>query len=515
MTATENAKTSNSESILRPALLLMSGRTLAFAATFCIPVVLSRVFNQTEFGTYKQLFLIQSTVLLIAQCGMATSLYYFLPKAPGDAGRYVANSLLFLGLAGLVGLGGVVLAAPALARWLSNSELSRYLPWIGLYLFLTMLASTLEIVLIARGRYLWASASYALSDLARAAAFIVPALLFRQLAWLLAGAAAVAFLRAAVTLVYFHREFRGRLTVDWALLSRQLAYALPFAAAVLLEIMQGNIPQYAVSYLFDPATFAVFAVGCLQIPLVEFAAGPTSDVMMVRMQEYLVAGRMRRILNIWHDTTWKLALLFFPLAALAMVAAPEIINGLFTRKYAASAPLFAVWTSLILFTTFQVDGVMRVFAQNRFLMGLNLMRLAVIGLLIRWFLLHFHLLGAVLVVLLATFLFKLAALARIKTLLGAGMSDLLPWRDLAALLGASGGAALCAWVTKTQLPIRPLPLLTVMTCVHVIVFGTLVWRLDILRIDERLTMQRWLERVAWFRRSEPGFTARQFDYTED
>jgi O-antigen/teichoic acid export membrane protein len=69
MTTTECAKTSSSESILRPALLLMSGRTLAFAATFCIPVVLARVFNQTEFGTYKQLFLIQSTVLLMHGTG--------------------------------------------------------------------------------------------------------------------------------------------------------------------------------------------------------------------------------------------------------------------------------------------------------------------------------------------------------------------------------------------------------------------------------------------------------------
>ena len=515
MTAIECPTTEISGSVLRPALLLMSGRTLAFAATFCIPVVLARVFDPTEFGTYKQLFLIQSTVYLIAQCGMATSLYYFLPKVPSDAGRYLANSLVFLGLAGLSGLAAVTWAAPALARLLSNNALSRYLPWMGLYLFLTMIASTLEIVLIARGRYLWASTSYALSDFARAAAFILPALLFRQLEWLLAGAAAVAFLRAAVALTYFYREFGGTLTPDWGLLRRQLAYALPFAAAVLLEILQGSIPQYAVSYLFDPATFAIFAVGCLQIPLVEFAAGPTSDVMMVRMQESLVAGRSRQILDIWDDTTWKLALLFFPLAALAMVAAPEIINGLFTRKYAASAPLFAIWASMIFLSTFQVDGVMRVFAQNRALLVLNLMRLAVMGLLMRWFLLDFHLMGAVLVVLLATILFKAGALMRMKTLMGAEVSELLPWRDLSALFGASWGAAACAWIIQTQLRMRPIPVLAVMTGVHVLLFSILVWRFDLLREDERLTVRRWLGKVGWFGPDETEFTAPQLDYTEE
>ena len=37
--------------------------------------------------------------------------------------------------------------------------------------------------------------------------------------------------------------------------------------------------------------------------------------MMVKMQERRSGGRMQAVLNIWHDTTWKLALLFFPLAA--------------------------------------------------------------------------------------------------------------------------------------------------------------------------------------------------------
>ena len=144
------------------------------------------------------------------------------------------------------------------------------------------------------------------------------------------------------------------------------------------------MPQYVVSHLFDPATFAIFAVGCLQIPLVDFAASPTSDVMMVKMQERLAEGRMQALLEIWHDTTWKLALLFFPLAVFLMVDAREVIVFLFTKRYASSAPIFTVWCAMILLTTFQVDGVMRVFAQTRFLLALNLMRLAIVAGLIQW-----------------------------------------------------------------------------------------------------------------------------------
>ena len=488
--------TSESESVFKPALLLMSGRTLAFAATFFIPVVLARIFDPAEFGTYKQLFLVHSTIYYIAQLGMASSLYYFLPRAPREAGRYVANSMWFLGLAGLAAFILVVMTSPKIAQWMSNNALTAYLPWIGAYLFLMMLSTALEIVLISRSKYFWASASYAISDLARAAAFIVPVLVFRQLRWLLWGAVAVAFVRVAVTLFYFRREFRNTFTPDRTLLKSQLGYALPFAAAVLLETLQGSFPQYAVSYLFDPATFAIFAVGCLQIPLVDFAASPTSDVMMVKMQERLAEGRNRAVLKIWHDTTWKLALLFFPLFAFCVVAARQIIVFLFTAKYTASVPIFMAWSTVILFTTFQVDGVMRVFAQTWFLLALNLMRLVIIVGLIKWSLSQFHLVGPVLVIVLATLISKAASLARMKTLLQISRAELLPWRGLAALLGAAGGGAAVALAVKSQVHISTFPLLLVTAVAFAPTYAALVWRFDLLQGDEKLAITGWVRKAS-------------------
>jgi len=487
--------TSESESVFRPALLLMSGRTLAFAATFFIPVVLARIFDPAEFGTYKQLFLVHSTIYYIVQLGMASSLYYFLPGAPHQAGRYVANSMWFLGVTGLAGFGLVVMASPKIAQWMSNNALTAYLPWIGLYLFLMMLSTALEIVLISRGRYLWASVSYAVSDLARAAAFILPVLVFRQLRWLLWGAVAVALVRVVVTLFYFRREFRNTFTPDRVLLKSQLAYALPFAAAVLVETLQGSFPQYAVSYLFDPATFAIFAVGCLQIPLVDFAASPTSDVMMVKMQEKLAEGRKLAVLKIWHDTTWKLALLFFPLFAFCVVAAREIIVFLFTAKYAASVPIFMAWSTVILLTTFQVDGVMRVFAQTWFLLALNIMRLVIIAGLIKWSLSEFHLVGPVLVIVLATLVSKAAALARMKTLLQVSTAELLPWRSLAVLLCTAAASAAAALAVKSQIHVSTVPLLMVTAATYALTYAALVWRFDLLQEDEKLAITGWVRKA--------------------
>ena len=56
---------------IRPVFLLTAGRALAFAVTFATPLVLVRIFDQAEFGIYKQLFVVYATFAAIAQLGMA------------------------------------------------------------------------------------------------------------------------------------------------------------------------------------------------------------------------------------------------------------------------------------------------------------------------------------------------------------------------------------------------------------------------------------------------------------
>jgi O-antigen/teichoic acid export membrane protein len=501
MSDTVATRAAASNSVLKPAMLLMCGRTLAFIATFFIPVVLARIFAPAQFGTYKQLFLIHSTAYFIAQVGMASSLYYFLPQAGQAAGKYVANSVVFLGLAGIAGFGALVVAAPWVAKWMSNPALVGYLWWTGLYLALMMFSASLEIVLISRGKYLLASVSYAVSDLGRAAALIAPVLIFRNLESLLIGSVIVAALRLVAALGYFHWTFGRTFRPDGPVLREQLAYALPFGAAVLVEIFYGSLPQYVVSFLADPATFAVFAVGCLQIPLVDFAASPTSDVMMVKMQENLAAGHLATVLDIWHDTFWKLALLFFPLVALVIVEGRDIILALFTAKYAASIPLFRIWSLLILMATLQLDGVLRVYAETRFILVLNIVRLVIVGALIAPSMKYFGLLGPVGVIVLATVVFKVGALVRVVRLFEVSWADFLPWRRTAILGAAAIGSAVPVFLFKAAVTLRPLPLLLSASTSYSLVYIALVWRLGLLTDDEKAAITGWLSRKV-LRRSD-------------
>ena len=450
---------------LKSSLMLTAGRCAAFLPTFFIPVVLARALDPAQFGTYKQVFLVYSTLYLIAQLGMAESLFYFLPRDPRGAGRLAANSVAFLAAAG-AGAGLVLAAgASAVSGWFGNPAHVVGLRLAGIFLFLTMAAAPLEIILISRGRHSAAALSYFLSDALRAFCLIAPGLLFRDIAWILAGAIAFGLARLGALIGVLGWEFGGGLRPNPVLLGRQLAYALPFGSAVLVEILQGQLHQYAVSIRYDAATFAVYAVGCLQIPFVEFVAGPACNLMMVEMGEKLGAGDRRGALAAWHETTVRIALIVVPAVAALLIGGRELILLLFSERYAASVPTFLVWSTALLPGVLQTDGVLRAFAQTRFLFLMNLLKLALIAATIGWLLSAFGLPGAALATICALAAGKAAALLRIARLFGVGLREILPWRALGGILSAAAVAGLPALLLKggVRLPILPM-LLAVLAC---------------------------------------------------
>src|SRR5204862_198545 len=127
-----------------------------------------------------------------------------------------------------------------LASWLGNRALEAHTTFIGLFLVLMMVSTVLEIVMVARGRYLSASSLYGLSDLVRAAFLLVPVLLVPRLESLLVGAVVFAALRFGSTIGYFMHAFGADFRPQATLLRNQLAYAAPFALAVLVDIFQST-----------------------------------------------------------------------------------------------------------------------------------------------------------------------------------------------------------------------------------------------------------------------------------
>ena len=468
----------NLRSLIDPAsrstVLLVGGRTIGLVASFAIGIIFARIFAPADFGTYKQFFLVYATLYGLVQLGMAESLYYFVPRRSVDTGRYVCNAMVTLAVAGLASLALLYAGRMAVGRWLTNTDLADHALLLGAFLTLTLMTTVFEIVMISRKRHLAAAVTYAVSDVARTLLFVLPALAFGSLHAVFVGATAFAAIRLVVVLASLWREFGRDFRIDLVLWRDQLAYALPFALAVSIEVIQINFHQYVVASRVDAATFAIYAIGCLQIPLVDLIATSSVNVMMVRMGEERsqcgpqsgppasagLSGRAATrpaALTLWHDTICRLAFLLVPLGVFLVMMSRELIVGLFTTTYAASVPIFAVWAlTAVLPSIFAVDGVLRVYAQTRFLFYTNLLRLAFVALFIGVFMSTLGLTGAVVVTFIGTMLVKLLGVARVASLMHVGIREALPWSRLGAITARTTVSAVPAWWLTHSVTMPPL-----------------------------------------------------------
>ena len=256
------------DSTSRPALLLVVGRSIGLAASFAIGIVLARLFDPAVFGTYKQFFLVYATLYGVLQLGMAESLYYFVPRQSQHTGRYVANAMVDARGGGPArARQRCTLARTAIGGWLTP-ELA------GIRRPARSFSDVHADVDRARDRHGFPPAAHDgghhLCDFRHRAARCCSSFRHSRSPPFARCSSARRSSRdfgSLATLVALWREFGRDFRIDLSLWRQQLGYALPFALAVGIEVVLINYHQYVVASRFDAATFAIYAVGCLQIPL--------------------------------------------------------------------------------------------------------------------------------------------------------------------------------------------------------------------------------------------------------
>lgn len=441
----ETTAAAPTESTTKPALLLMIGRAIGYLVSFAMPITLVRIFTPAEFGTYKLVFLIFTTFVGMGQIGMAESLYYFLPRKPEHAGRYVSNTILMLAVSGTLLLGVSWFGAAYVARWWNNPGLVAYLPVLGVSMVFALTSISFETVLVSQNRYGSAAILYGSTDFVRAVILLAAALLTRDLKWLLIGAAFYGALRCLAMGWYLVRRFGPELRPDTRLWKEQLQYAVPFTIACWASF---NPQGFLMGAWVGTATYAIYAVGCLDVPIVEMVASAFGNVLMVKMGEHIRHGRP--VAALWHQTNERLALICFPLVAALQLTAPQLFALLFPPVYSASVPVFRVYALMIPLTVLPIDAALRSYAENRTLIVLNVVRTA-IGLGLLYLLIsRFGLPGAVIATLIACATVKALAVVRLGQLMHLRMTNLLPWRALGKIMAAAAVATIPAAIVRAQ-----------------------------------------------------------------
>jgi O-antigen/teichoic acid export membrane protein len=439
--------------LFRRAGPLVIARFAATAITFCIPLVLARKMSLGEYGTYKQLFLVGAPLMNVLPFGMTSSLYFFIPRAE-QRRPFLFQTYVFLLLAGAVGAALVLGLLPVAGASFQNGALAGFRGELAGYVFCFLGANALESTLTSQGKTGASGAVYVTSEFFKAIALIVPVLLGFGLRGAMIGLCVLTALRLCASWALLGRT-QGPL-IDRAGLRRQLAYAVPFGAAMVLALPQQLAHQYMVSAHVTPELFAVYSVGCFQLPLIDLLYQPTSEVLMVEIGELEREGRLEHAVGLFREASSKLAFFFLPAAAFLFVAAPEFIGAMFGQKFLGAVPIFRVSVIAVALASLPMDGVLRARNETRYLFVTYLTK-AIVTVPLVWFgVLRFGMMGGIGAWAAAELVGKAMLLARVPRALSAGrrlnLFEVLPLVQLGKSLIAAAASAIAIVLLRRVVP---------------------------------------------------------------
>src|SRR5262245_10442215 len=328
----------------RRAAWLTMANSIAFGLSFIAPLLLVRMLSQTEFGVYKQVFQILMTAISALNMQVASTAYYFMPRAPEKKLQVTINVLAFYGAIGAI-VATLFIAYPECALLVFKSgELVTHMPLLGVTILLWLVSSNLEVIPLALGDVRASSVFIVVAQLTKSALTVGAALVFHSVGAMVWASAVQGLLQLLFMFAYIRRRFGSlRGAFDMALFKAQIGNALPYGLGSFAQTAQGDLHNYVVSRYFPPAGFAVYSVGLFQLPLLGLLTTSFGSALIPEVSRLAATGDRRAIIPVWLNAVRKLALVVVPTCALMFVLRYEIITLLFTSAYSDAAPLFGIY----------------------------------------------------------------------------------------------------------------------------------------------------------------------------
>jgi len=488
-------------SLTRDTTWLVGAKLTAAALGLLLPLVLVRRLDQVEFGLYKQIFLLVTTVGVLLPLGFVMSGFYFLSRVQDRAASVVANILLVYVAVGAMAGGALFVWPGAIGAVFDEPALTPYARPVAVALFLTVASSFLDLLALASGHVRRAAAFIVLMQISKTASLATAAIVTGSISGVLVAAVAHGVLQFGLLAGYVRSAF-GPVwrRVDPALLRAQVSYAIPLGLATgWLFWLQTEAHHYFVARATSPDVYALYAVGCVGLPLTAMLAESLGSLMIRSVSRLHSDRRHEEIIAVVTQAMRGLALFYFPLYTLLVVVGRDLITVLYTTQYGESWTILAINLTIMPFAIVSVpsDAIVRSFdGCRRYMLGVRA-GLVLLLLPALWLVTpRFGPVAAISLVIGFTVIERLLIAARAARVLGLERRHLRRLRPLGDIAGAAVLAGIGAWLARAVAPGAPLAALSAGVAVFGISYAAALLGLDVLTAAERAAARRHLASFA-------------------
>jgi len=335
------------------AFWVVIGSLSSFSLTIVSSAILSRYFTKLEYGTYKQIIYIYTTLLIIFTAGLPEVFSYFLPRYEIKAGKYIVWKITkTLFLSGLIFSVFLYIMSGTIAKFLNNPELEKGIKAFSPIPFLLLPTLGIEGIFSSYKKTIFIGIYNTVTRFLMLLFIVLPVIFFRgSYITAIYGWVIVSFISLFIAFYFKGIPFRG-INVEKALLSYKaiFTYSLPLVMASIWGIAIRSADQFYISRFFGPTVFAEFSNGFIQLPFVSMVTGATSLVLMPLFSKMIHdKSDLNQLIAVWRSALFKSAIVIYPIVIFFIFFANDIIILLFSKAYESSIIYFRINMALNLF----------------------------------------------------------------------------------------------------------------------------------------------------------------------
>ncbi len=327
---------------------LLLGRALSMIAEAAVMIVVVRLLGKAEVGVLAGMLVVCQTVAIVATAGLPALLLMALPGQPIATRRAIASTHLRVlhALGAVVGVGFVAYALAG-ERFGSAPEDAAVWLWLAPLPLFDLPMRALPNLLVIEGRAATGARLAIGKSVVSSAATLVPVALGAPL-WAVAACgtigAAVVWFALPWTLAQLYRGVEPGAPTPGG--GATLWRALPLGLTDIAGAIAARLDRHLVLAWFSLEAFAEYQVGAWQIPFVVNIPYAVGTATAAPMRELFAAGRGRAAVQLWRASIQDVALVVVPVSMVFFVAAPSVVELLFTARYLPAVPVFRCYTLL-------------------------------------------------------------------------------------------------------------------------------------------------------------------------
>lgn len=329
--------------MLGNSIYLFLATVLGYGIRILLPIALVRILSKQDFGTYNQFFLLEVMIQTVFQMGVIQSLYYFVPRDRENAGGYLVNSLSLNIAIYSVAYVGIWFFKAQIAAELGMAIIFEYFWHLFAYTLLVMLNIGLESYCAARQDIKAASILTIQREVVATLATLAAAVHFRSLSAVflaLIGGRAVTLL---IGLAYVHFRLHGLRSRRYFFgLREQVRYGVVLGLGGSVGVIALRMHEMAVSRSYDLETYAVYAAGLKQIPVIQFFSQSVAAVALGQFAMLVKQDDWDGVRRLWERVLAAMYGVGLPVVALLVAFADPLIRLMFTSEYAQATPIFRI-----------------------------------------------------------------------------------------------------------------------------------------------------------------------------